>query len=89
MTEYPSNWKQITELVKKRDHYTCQECGKTYPPFSPYLHVHHKVELSKGGTNDPSNLISLCTFCHTQKHTHLQKRYGVYKEKLKCKPLKR
>lgn len=74
---YPANWNQIIKLVKKRDNFTCQDCKKTYLPNSPYLQVHHIIELSKGGSNEPINLITLCSFCHTKKHKHLLKKQGI------------
>lgn len=86
MINYPSNWNQIIKLVKKRDNYTCQSCKKTFPACSTFLQVHHILELSKGGSNEPSNLVTLCKLCHTQKHEHLRVRYTDYK---KFKPLKR
>lgn len=32
------------------------------------MHVHHKVFRSKGGTDAPSNLITLCETCHNALH---------------------
>ena len=69
---YPDNWNEIKKRIKIRDDYTCRKCNKKFPPNSPYLQVHHKVSLSKGGKNNDSNLISLCKKCHTKKHPHLE-----------------
>jgi 5-methylcytosine-specific restriction endonuclease McrA len=33
------------------------------------LHVHHIVFRSHGGSNDPSNLITLCLACHVLVHS--------------------
>lgn len=33
-------------------------------------HVHHKVEISKGGSHSLSNLELLCDDCHAAKHPH-------------------
>lgn len=33
------------------------------------LQVHHIVERSKGGTDDPDNLIATCLTCHSDVHT--------------------
>jgi 5-methylcytosine-specific restriction endonuclease McrA len=88
MTSYPDNWNEIAQQVKERDNYTCQECFREFPPNSTYLNVHHKRELSQGGTNDPSNLISLCFSCHTDHHKHMQR---AFKGKVfnKSKPFRR
>jgi hypothetical protein len=50
-----------------RDEYLCQKCcGKKK---DNRLHVHHIVFRSKGGTNSPDNLITLCQTCHENLHT--------------------
>lgn len=69
---YASNWKDIAKMVKKRDNYTCQKCKKKFPPNSYFLNVHHKIPLSKGGTNSPDNLICICHECHCGEHKHMQ-----------------
>jgi len=50
--------------VLKRDNYTCQRCGITQEAIDKELDVHHKVPYKLGGTNELSNLISLCRRCH-------------------------
>lgn len=93
--EYPNNWKDISAFIKQRDDYTCAECGRKYPPFSTFLHVHHKIPLSLGGDNSANNLITLCRDCHCDRHEHMPsfnnkaKRYKSNYRKYKYKPLKR
>jgi len=54
----------VKAYVLHRDGHQCQKCktkkGK--------LHVHHIVFKSNGGTNAPSNLITLCELCHNKLH---------------------
>jgi len=54
----------VKAYVLHRDGYQCQKCktrkGK--------LHVHHVVFRSNGGTDTPSNLITLCEGCHDKLH---------------------
>lgn len=51
------------EYVLFRDNHTCQLCkGKKKDPV---LNVHHLVYRSLGGTDAPSNLMTLCKSCHT------------------------
>ena len=54
----------VKAYVLHRDGYQCQKCktkkGK--------LHVHHIVFRSNGGTDTPSNLITLCEGCHDKLH---------------------
>lgn len=58
------SWPQIRQQVLERDRYTCQgrECRGEYK----VLDVHHKIPLSKGGTDDLENLITLCSPCHNK-----------------------
>jgi 5-methylcytosine-specific restriction endonuclease McrA len=44
--------------------------GRSYgsEPIEVPLHVHHIIQLQNFGTNDPSNLITLCKKCHTELH---------------------
>lgn len=59
----------------KRDSFTCQQCGS-----KDNVQVHHKVEQGRGriwgmvgigvfdgGTDEESNLITLCKKCHDEK----------------------
>jgi hypothetical protein len=58
----------VKQFVLYRDQYSCQKCsGKKK---DNRLHVHHIVFKSKGGTNSPDNLITLCETCHENLHTH-------------------
>lgn len=64
---YPENWDEISQNVRRRDGNTCGNCGNT-----TNLHVHHIVPLSKGGTNNLSNLRTLCSSCHKKLHPHMR-----------------
>lgn len=68
--EYPENWAEISAEVKRRAGCTCQDCGVR----PPYLHAHHIRSLSKGGTNDLSNLKAVCEDCHRKYHPHMRPR---------------
>ncbi len=61
-----------------RDAYTCQQCRKN---GDSKLHVHHIQFRSEGGTDAPSNLITLCEFCHDKLHQ------GMLGEKIHTKLL--
>jgi len=66
--EYPGNWKDLKSWILRRDTYTCQNCGAQ----GVELHIHHIIPLSKGGSNDPGNLITLCRECHEAVHPHMR-----------------
>lgn len=56
----------VKAYVLSRDKYKCQSKQKI--KHSDKLHVHHIVFRSDGGTNAPSNLITLCECCHNALH---------------------
>jgi 5-methylcytosine-specific restriction endonuclease McrA len=51
-------------FVHKRDNYTCQHCGAKEDPNHFTFQVHHIIFKCKGGSNDLSNLLLVCPFCH-------------------------
>ena len=54
---------KVRPLVLERDGFRCTKCG-----CPDNLHVHHIKEKSKGGSNELSNLITLCRDCHAEEH---------------------
>lgn len=67
---HPSEWSHAREIVLSRDRFRCQD---TRPPTHALeLHVHHLIPRASGGSDDPSNLITLCTDCHAARHPNLQ-----------------
>ncbi|WP_084071254.1 RNA-guided endonuclease IscB [Desulfocicer vacuolatum] len=56
----------IKAYILSRDNYKCQSRQKV--EHSKKLNVHHIVFRSKGGTNTPDNLITLCENCHKNLH---------------------
>lgn len=53
----------LREHILKRDGYRCSVCGMISD-----LEIHHKKYVSKGGDNNPDNLITLCEICHYKIH---------------------
>jgi predicted nucleic acid-binding Zn ribbon protein len=54
----------LREKILARDEFTCQDCGQNLKEDSRFLHIHHVLEVSKGGKSVESNLITLCFVCH-------------------------
>lgn len=53
-------------MVLNRDNYTCQYCKGKHKDSK--LEVHHIVFRSQGGSDEESNLITLCHTCHKNLH---------------------
>jgi hypothetical protein len=64
---YPENWNELRLVALARDDHSCGNCASRSE-----LHVHHIVPLSKGGSNNLSNLRTLCRNCHTKLHPHMR-----------------
>lgn len=56
-------WRRKRERIFLRDGYTCQCCGRV----THELELDHIVNVAQGGTEDDSNLQSLCVPCHKKK----------------------
>lgn len=54
--------KSINRLVFKRDKNRCVICGSTHN-----LTIDHVIPLSKGGSNNETNLMTLCSPCNRAK----------------------
>ena len=54
-------------MVLNRDDYTCQCCKGKHKDSK--LEVHHIVFRSRGGSDEESNLITLCHTCHKKLHS--------------------
>lgn len=52
--------------VLERDGFRCQDCGAS-PAMGAVLEVDHTIPVSKGGTNEMSNLRTLCADCNRGK----------------------
>jgi 5-methylcytosine-specific restriction endonuclease McrA len=69
----------VRREVMNRDNHTCQGQGCV---SKRYLEVHHKVPRSAGGSNDASNLVTLCSACHKLAHSHHNS--SLVYNKLRC-----
>lgn len=65
---YGLDWYQQRREARKRDNYTCQQCGITEQELGQHLDVHHIKSVRKFKdsceANDLANLVSLCRSCH-------------------------
>ena len=56
-------WRRLKEKIHLRDNWTCQHCRRV----TSQLELDHIVNVAQGGTDDESNLQSLCPPCHLKK----------------------
>lgn len=71
---------KLKEKIRKRDNFTCQECGYTQEQLGYTLHVHHANYDKKN--NNPNNLISLCRGCHPKTNFNRDDWREYYQEKI-------
>ena len=67
--------REVQLFVWRRDQFRCGECGVAVGGrHGCKPQTHHMVPKAAGGTDDPSNLITLCFPCHATKPSpgHLQ-----------------
>lgn len=73
---YNENWFKFSELVQKRDNYTCLKCGRKKGEV--IIQTHHKLykyglELWKYALSD---CITLCKGCHANEHNITEPTFG-------------
>lgn len=60
--------KKLREFIKKRDNYTCCNCGNSiYVEPNLLLEIDHIIPVSKGGCTEEKNLQTLCWKCNRSK----------------------
>jgi len=79
---------RIKNHIKKRDNFTCQECGKSESELSIPLCIHH-ID-NNPANNNPMNLITLCITCHSALykmavHPNQEKERKLQEEKFRTK----
>lgn len=70
-----SSWMATRRAVMQRDKYTCACCGAVRMDHE----VDHVVPLEQSGSNEDSNLWTLCTECHKAKTRKEAKERGGHR----------
>lgn len=65
--DYPADWIKRAARIRQLDGRHCRQCGAT----DAILDIHHIVYLSHYGTNQQTNLITLCRACHEKVHDRI------------------
>ncbi len=72
LTQLPARTREAIKLrheIFARDDFRCQDCGRSAVDDYVQIQAHHLTWVSQGGTNDPENLVTLCTDCHSGRHS--------------------
>jgi DEAD/DEAH box helicase domain-containing protein len=76
---YGTNWHKQKEAARKRDNYTCQNCGALEDGRAH--NVHHKTPFrayeSSEEANRLDNLVTLCPTCHRRAEVFVRIRSGL------------
>jgi 5-methylcytosine-specific restriction endonuclease McrA len=73
--------RQVTNtFLFARDRYRCQYCSRSTIELKPRqsLTRDHLVPLSRGGTNEWTNVVTACSPCNTRKANHLPEEIGMH-----------
>lgn len=69
---YPENWPEIAERIKRKNNYRCEICKHEHDPGNGYcLTVHHLDRDPQN--NEEYNLASACQRCHLRLEGHAKK----------------
>lgn len=71
-TAFVRNTDVVAEVLQRAEG-VCEGCREPAPFIraadgSPYLEVHHRVPLARGGEDTVANAIAVCPNCHCQRH---------------------
>lgn len=66
---------RLRKQIFARDNYICAYCGKR----GGSLELDHILPLSRGGTDDDSNLTTACVKCNRQKRTKTANEYFIWR----------
>jgi predicted RNA-binding protein with PUA-like domain len=69
---YRRNADVVTDVLARADGF-CEECHAAAPFIrrsdeTPYLEVHHKIQLADGGEDTIENALAVCPNCHRRMH---------------------
>lgn len=72
--------KELKEKIRKRDNFSCRECGCSENNLKYKLSIHH-IDYNKKN-NKEDNLISLCKNCHSKTNYKRKDWISYFKNKL-------
>lgn len=81
--------RQVTNtFLFARDRYRCQYCGRYQVELKPResLTRDHLIPLSRGGTNEWTNVVAACSPCNTRKANRLPVEIGMHPLQIPVEP---
>jgi hypothetical protein len=75
-----TSWRRLREIVRRRDKERCYYCNEIVSNG----HVDHLVPLSRGGSDDLTNLVWACPSCNAAKSDMTAKEF--WEASAKCNP---
>ncbi len=79
--QYTQDFEQLSQMLKERNGWRCEECGKDLKDHKDFLHTHHKNGTK--GDNALDNLRTLCIACHADMPNHGHLRFSPEFSKFK------
>jgi hypothetical protein len=74
---------RFSRMIRERDRWTCQRCGKVYDPSSMGLHAMHMFSRRIKATRlDPENACAGCYGCHQYLDSHPNEKLAFFRERL-------
>ncbi len=73
--------RQVTNtFLFARDRYRCQYCGRYQAELKPReaLTRDHLIPISRGGTNEWTNVVTACSPCNLRKANHFPREIGMF-----------
>jgi ribosomal protein L37E len=71
---------RFSKMIRQRDHYTCQRCGREHAPNSQGLHCAHCFTRRTQRTRfEPSNALALCYGCHQFIDSHAEEKEALFR----------
>jgi late competence protein required for DNA uptake (superfamily II DNA/RNA helicase) len=70
---------KFSRMIRERDNWTCQRCGKEHSPSSRGLHSAHMfTRRTRSARLDPDNACALCYGCHQHLDSHPEEKTGFW-----------
>ncbi len=71
---------RFSKMIRERDNFTCQRCGKQHDRSSMGLHcAHNFTRRTKITRFEPENALALCYGCHQYVDSHSAEKEALFR----------